>query len=46
MGASENSEFAQMQGVEEISPRRILMICKQEIFSATQHNQRLGCRRL
>jgi len=57
MGASENSEFAQMQGVEvglagkprsgcsqKISPRRIWGICKQEIFYATQHNQRLGCR--
>jgi len=36
MGASENSEFAQMQGVEKISPRRIWGICKQEIFYATQ----------
>jgi hypothetical protein len=25
------------------SPRRICFICKQEIFYATQHNQRLGC---
>jgi hypothetical protein len=45
-GASKNSEFAQMQGTEKISQRRIWMICKQEIFSATQHNQRLGCRLL
>ncbi len=40
MGASKNSEFAQMQGAEKISPRRIWGICKQEIFSATQQ---LGC---
>src|SRR5450756_2177916 len=33
-----------MQGVEKISPRRIWVICKLEIFSATQHNQPLGCR--
>ena len=63
MGASKNSEFAQMphkgtpirygqeqpvrnrqQGVEKISPRRIWVICKQEIFYAMQHNQPLGCR--
>jgi hypothetical protein len=43
-GASKNSEFAQMQGAEKISSRRIWVICKQEIFYATQHNQRLGCR--
>src|SRR4030067_3873446 len=36
LGASKNSEFAQMQGAEKISQRRIWMICKQEIFSATQ----------
>jgi hypothetical protein len=36
MGASKNSEFAQMQGAEKISPRRICFICKQEIFYATQ----------
>jgi hypothetical protein len=35
-GASKNSEFAQMQGVGKISPRRICAICKQEIFSTTQ----------
>jgi hypothetical protein len=35
-GASKNSEFAQMQGAENISQRRICMICKQEIFHATQ----------
>jgi hypothetical protein len=35
-GASKNSEFAQMQGAEEISQRRICLICKQEIFYATQ----------
>jgi len=35
-GASKNSEFAQMQGAGEILPRRICMICKQEIFSVTQ----------
>jgi hypothetical protein len=35
-GASKNSEFAQMQGAEKIPPRRICIICKQEIFSATQ----------
>ena len=35
-GASKNSEFAQMQGVEEISQRSIWVICKQEISSATQ----------
>jgi hypothetical protein len=33
-----------MQGVEKISQRRIWIIRKQEIFSATQHNQPLGCR--
>jgi len=31
-----NSEFAQMQGAEKIPPRRIWVICKQEIFYATQ----------
>jgi hypothetical protein len=36
MGASKNSEFAQMQGAEKISQRSIWLICKQEIFSATQ----------
>ena len=36
MGTSKNSEFAQMQGAEKILPRRILVICKQEIFYATQ----------
>ncbi|MBI5439070.1 MAG: hypothetical protein HY936_09035 [Nitrosomonadales bacterium] len=35
-GASKNSDFAQMQGAGKISQRRICMICKQEIFSATQ----------
>jgi hypothetical protein len=35
-GASKNSEFAQMQGAEKISQRRIWVICKQEIFYATQ----------
>ena len=35
MGTSKNSEFAQMQGAEKISPRRIWGTCKQEIFSAT-----------
>ncbi len=35
-GASKNSEFAQMQGVGKISQRRIYLICKQEIFLATQ----------
>jgi hypothetical protein len=34
-GASKNSEFAQIQGAEKISPRRIYMICKQEIFFTT-----------
>jgi hypothetical protein len=29
---------------EKISPRRIWVICKQEIFYATQHNQPLDCR--
>jgi hypothetical protein len=37
---------SRQQGVEKISPRRIWMICKQEIFYATQHNQPLGCRSL
>jgi len=32
MGASKNLAFAQMQGVEKISPRRIWFICKQEIL--------------
>jgi hypothetical protein len=35
-GVSKNPDFAQMQGAEKILPRRICMICKQEIFSATQ----------
>ncbi len=35
MGASKNSEFAQMQGAEKIPPRRIYFICKQGIFTAT-----------
>jgi hypothetical protein len=33
---SQNPEFAQMQGAGKISQRRIWMICKQEIFPATQ----------
>jgi hypothetical protein len=33
MGTSKNSEFAQMEGAGKISPRRICLICKQEIFS-------------
>jgi hypothetical protein len=36
MGTSKNSEFAQMQGAKKISQRRIWVICKQEIFYATQ----------
>ena len=36
MHASENFEFAQMQGAGKISQRRIWGICQQEIFSATQ----------
>jgi hypothetical protein len=32
------------QGAEKISPRCIWLIYEQEIFSATQHNQPLGCR--
>jgi len=36
MGASKNSEFAQMQGAGKISLRRIWLICKQEIFFTTQ----------
>ncbi len=36
MGTSKNLEFAQMQGAEKISPRRICGICKQGIFFATQ----------
>jgi hypothetical protein len=36
MGTSKNADFAQMQGAEKISQRSIWMICKQEIFSATQ----------
>jgi len=32
MDASKNSEFAQMQGAEKISPRCIWFICKQEIL--------------
>jgi hypothetical protein len=35
-----------MQGVEKISQRHIWLICQQEIFSATQHNQPLGRRYL
>ena len=31
-------------GLQKISPRRIWVICKQEIFSATQNNRRIGCR--
>ncbi len=30
MGASQNPEFARMQGAEKISPRRICVICEQE----------------
>jgi hypothetical protein len=44
MGTQKNSEFAQMQDAEKNSPRHISAICKQENFSATQHNQRLSCR--
>jgi len=33
MDASKSSEFAQMQGAEKISPRRIWIMCKPEIFS-------------
>ncbi len=36
MGASKNSEFAQMQGAKNILQRSIWLICKREIFSATQ----------
>ncbi len=36
MGTSKNPEFAQMQGVGKILQRRICLICKQEIFPATQ----------
>ena len=32
MDTSKNSEFAQMQGAEKSSQRRIWMICKQEAF--------------
>jgi hypothetical protein len=32
MGASKNSEFAQMQGAGKILQRSICLICKQEIF--------------
>jgi hypothetical protein len=39
MGASKNSEFAQMQGVEKISQRSIWVICKQEKFF---HNAAVG----
>jgi hypothetical protein len=35
-GATKNPEFAQMQGDQKISQRRICFICKQEIFYATQ----------
>lgn len=38
MGTSKNSEFAQMQGAEKNSQRSIWLICKQEIFSATQQS--------
>ncbi len=37
-GAFKNPEFAQMQGAEKTSPRRICFICKQEIFYATQQS--------
>jgi hypothetical protein len=30
-GVQKNSEFAQLQGAEKSSPRRILMICKLEV---------------
>jgi len=40
MGTFKNSEFAQMQGTGEIFQRGIWLICKQEIFPATQQ---LGC---
>jgi hypothetical protein len=36
VGASKNSDFAQMQGAQKVSPRRICLICKQESFYATQ----------
>jgi hypothetical protein len=36
MGASKNSEFAQMQGAEKISQRSLCLIGKQGIFSATR----------
>ncbi len=36
IGTSKNSEFAKMQGVKKISPRRICDIGKQEIFYATR----------
>ncbi len=32
MGASKNSEFAQMQGAEKNLQRSIWLICKQEFF--------------
>ena len=35
---------SRQQGAGKISLRRIWVICKEEIFCATQHNQPLGCR--
>ena len=32
MGASKNSEFAQMQGAEKISPRRIWLYVSKKLF--------------
>jgi len=36
VGTSKNPEFTQMQGAVKISLRRVYLICKQEIFPATQ----------
>ncbi len=36
MGTSKNLEFAQMQDAGKILQRRICVICKPEIFPATQ----------
>ena len=37
---------SRQQGAAKFLPRRIWVICKQEIFYATQHNQPLGNRLL
>jgi hypothetical protein len=37
MGASKNSEFAQMQGAEKISPRRIWLYVSKKFFASIRY---------